>query len=202
MPLSRNPRIYHVSTKDDFPFNLANFSQSPTPPEQQAESSPPRHQCHNLTCCHLVSPAPMTRALWDPVNNAAHLPVLMWEGQPLRSHFLTEEWVDVSSSFQEHFSTAPVYDDIRTEEQIPGRCLHIHERPDKPNHQCSYPCPYDSNTTFQMDLLQSMPQNEAMCNYDLLDFSDISSDLPDIMTTTSDFDIADLDDVSNAVWFT
>ena len=31
---------------------------------------------------------------------------------------------------------------------------------------------------------------------------DISSDLPDIMTMTIDADIPDLDDVSDAVWFT
>ena len=34
-----------------------------------------------------------------------------------------------------------------------------------------------------------------------MDFSDISSDLPDIMMMTSDVDIPDLDDVSDAVWF-
>ena len=63
------------------------------------------------------------------------------------------------------------------------------------------PCPYGSNITFQMDLLQSMPHNEAKFNYDLMDFSDISSDLPDIKMMTSDADIPYLDDVSDAVWF-
>ena len=38
-------------------------------------------------------------------------------------------------------------------------------------------------------------------NYDLMDFSDISSDLPDIMMTRSDADIPDLDDVLDAAWF-
>ena len=64
------------------------------------------------------------------------------------------------------------------------------------------PCPHDSNTTFQIDLLQSTPRNEAVFNYDLMDFSDISSDLPDIIMMTSDADIPDLDDVSDTVWFT
>ena len=117
-------------------------------------------------------------------------------------HFLTETWVDVSSSFEEHFPTASLDDDVWAEEQILDRWMFIHERYDKPNDHCSYPCPYDSNTTFQMDLLQSTPQNEAVFNYDPLDFSDISSDLPDIMTTTSDIDIPDFNDVSDAVWFT
>ena len=52
-----------------------------------------------------------------------------------------------------------------------------------------------------MVLLQSTPQYEAMFNYDLMDFSDISSDLPDIMMTTNDTDIPDLNDVLDAVWF-
>ena len=53
-----------------------------------------------------------------------------------------------------------------------------------------------------MDLLQSIPQRVAVFNYDPMDFSDISSDLPDIMTTTSEADIPDLDDILDAIWFT
>ena len=52
-----------------------------------------------------------------------------------------------------------------------------------------------------MDLLQSTPWNEVVFYYDPMDFSDISSDLPDIMMITSDNDIPDLVDVANAVWF-
>ena len=52
-----------------------------------------------------------------------------------------------------------------------------------------------------MDLPQSTPQNEAVFNYEQMDFSHISSDLPDIMTMTSDADIPDLDDDLDAVWF-
>ena len=46
--------------------------------------------------------------------------------------------------------------------------------------------------------------------YEKMDFSDISSDLPDIMTTTSDDDIPDLEDIldsahldniQHGVWF-
>ena len=113
--------------------------------------------------------------------------------------FLTEAWDDVSSSFDEHFPTVPLDNDVWAEKDIPDRCLCIHERPDEPNHQCSYPCPYDSNTTFWMDLLHSMPQTEALFTYDPMEFSGISSDLPDIMTTTSNADIPDLDDVLDAV---
>ena len=47
----------------------------------------------------------------------------------------------------------------------------------------------------------STPQNEAVFDCDLKDFSDISSDLPDIMMMTSDDGIPDLNDVSDAAWF-
>ena len=52
-----------------------------------------------------------------------------------------------------------------------------------------------------MDLLQSIPQNEAVFNYKQMDLSDISLDLLDIMMMMSDADIPDLADVSDAVWF-
>ena len=57
-----------------------------------------------------------------------------------------------------------------------------------------------------MDLPQPTPWDEAVFHYELMDFSDISSDLQDIMTTMSDYDIPDLVDVSDsehldAVWF-
>ena len=60
----------------------------------------------------------------------------------------------------------------------------------------------NQTTTFWMDLLQSTLQNEAVFNYNPMDISDIESDLPDIMMITSDADIPDLDDVSDAVCFT
>ena len=48
-----------------------------------------------------------------------------------------------------------------------------------------------------MDVPQSVPQDVAVLCYDQIDFSDISSDLPDIMTT-SDEDIPDLVDISDS----
>ena len=113
--------------------------------------------------------------------------------------FLTEAWDDDAASFEEHLLTVPLDDDIWAAEPIPDRCLCIHERPDQPKHQCFYPCPHDS-TTFSIDLLQSTPQNEAVYDYEQMDFSDISSDLPDIMMMASDTDIPDLVDVLDAVW--
>ena len=61
-----------------------------------------------------------------------------------------------------------------------------------------------------MDLPHSTPQEAAVINYELMDFSDISSDLPEIMTTMSDNDIPDLvdnldsehlDNIQHDVWF-
>ena len=164
---------------------------------------------------HTPLPGSMMKVQRDPVNDAAHLPEPMPEVQPPREAdissslyhitpttdpFLTAAWDDANSSFDKHFPTTPLDDDIWTEEQIPDRCLYIHETTDEPNNQCSYLCPYDS-TTFQMDLLQSTPQSETVFHYDLMDLSDISSDLPHIMATMSEADIPDLEDVSDAVWF-
>ena len=49
-----------------------------------------------------------------------------------------------------------------------------------------------------MDLPQFTPQGATVLNFELMDFSDISSDLPDIMMTTSDNDILDLGDISDS----
>ena len=112
-------------------------------------------------------------------------------------------------SSKEHFPTAPLDDEVWSEDPIPDRQLCIHETPYEPNQQCSYPCLY-STTMFRIDLPQSTPQDGAVLNYKVMDFIDISSDLPDIMVTTSDADIPDLDDISDSehlnniqhrVWF-
>ena len=59
-----------------------------------------------------------------------------------------------------------------------------------------------------MDLTLPTPQGDAVLDYELLDYSDISSDLPDVMMTTSEDDIPDLVDISECldniqykVWF-
>ena len=54
IPLSRAPRVYHVSTMGDLSFNPANFGQSPTIPEQHEETSPQRYRSHSFTCHQLV----------------------------------------------------------------------------------------------------------------------------------------------------
>ena len=56
-----------------------------------------------------------------------------------------------------------------------------------------------STTSFRMDFFQSTPQGAAVLNYEQMDFSDISSDFPDIMTISSDDDVPDLDDISECL---
>ena len=86
--------------------------------------------------------------------------------------------------------------DVWAEDPIPYRQLCIHKTPHKPNHQCSYPCPYSTTTS---GWTCHNLQDEAVLNYELMDFSDISSDLPDIMMTMSDDDIPDLVDISECL---
>ena len=61
-----------------------------------------------------------------------------------------------------------------------------------------------------MNLSQSPYQDAAVFRYEIMDLSDISSDLPDIMMTTSDDGIPDLvdildsahmDDIQHDTWF-
>ena len=176
-PLSRTLSIYHVSTVDDLSFNLANFGWSPTTPEQHAESSPHWYKKCNITCCQLVftssddeSPVRSSEhcSQHSSTNARSHNPReadvsssahhnLCHHITPTMEQFFIEAWDDDTTSFEEHVPTVPLDDDVWAEEPIPDRCLCIHETPDKPNYQCSYPCPYDSST-FRMDLLQSTPQ--------------------------------------------
>ena len=99
-------------------------------------------------------------------------------------------WDDDTASSKENFPTAPLDDEVWSKDPIPDRQLCIHE----PNNQCSYPHPY-STTTFRIDLPQSTPQDAAVFCYEQMDFIDISSDFPDIIMTTSEDDIPDLEDI-------
>ena len=56
------------------------------------------------------------------------------------------------------------------------------------HYQCSYPCPY------RLDLPHSSPEDATAPYYKMMDHSDIS-DIQDVMTTTSDEDIPDLEDI-------
>ena len=209
----------HLSAE---PFNPANFGWSPTTPEQHAESSPHRYRDHSITCHQLVFTSSEDESpVWpnkchsqhsstddrscdpreaDASSSVHHSLCYPVRPTPTANPFFTNAWDNDTTSSKDNFPTAPFNDDVWYEDPIPDRYLCIHETPDEPHHQCSYPCPYQS-ATFRMDLPQSTSQNEAVFYYDSMDFSDISSDLPDIMMTTSDNDIPNLVDVLDAVWF-
>ena len=88
---------------------------------------------------------------------------------------------------EEDFPTAPKDDDIWIEGPVPVRHLCIHKQ-SQPNYQCSYSCPYS------LDLLHLAPEDTPAPYYKMIDLGD-SSDLQDVMTTTSDEDIPDLEDI-------
>ena len=132
-------------------------------------------------------------------------PVSPITSTPTTDQVFTDAGDNDATSSEENFPAASLDNEVWSEDLISDRQLCIHETPHKPNHQCSYPCPY-KNTTFRLDLSQSTARDEALYYYKLMDLSDISSDLQDIMATTSDDDIPDPVDVSDsehldAVWF-
>ena len=88
---------------------------------------------------------------------------------------------------EEDFPTAPLDDAICFVDPVPDRHLSIHEQ-SQPHYQCSYPCPY------RLDLPHSSPKNAPEPYSEMMDLRDIS-DIQDVMTTTSDEDFPDLEDI-------
>ena len=95
-----------------------------------------------------------------------------------------EEEDEEEEEEEEHFSTAPLSDDIWMEEPVPDRhvCICEHSEHDL----CPYPCPYS------LDQLHLAPEYTPMPQY--IDLSDIFH-FPDVITTTSNKDIPNLEDV-------
>ena len=94
---------------------------------------------------------------------------------------------DATEEEEEDFPTAPLDDDIWLEDPVPDRHLCIHEQ-SQPHYQCSYPCPYS------LDLLHSTLEDTPAPYCEMMDLSGIL-DSQDMMTTTSDEDIPDLEDI-------
>ena len=103
---------------------------------------------------------------------------------------------DITVEEEEEFPTASLDDGIWLEDPVANRHLCIHEQ-SLPHFLCSYPCPYS------LDLPPPTPEDTPASYYEMMDLSDIS-DFQDVMTTTSDEDIPDLDDVldfEHGLWF-
>ena len=92
-----------------------------------------------------------------------------------------------SEEEEEDFPTAPLVDDVWLEDPIQVRHLCIQDQ-SQPQYQCSYPCSYS------LDLLHSAPEDTQAPYYEQMYICNIS-DFQDVITTTSDEDIPDLDDV-------
>ena len=96
------------------------------------------------------------------------------------AHYFTS--TDEEEEEQEHSPTAPLNDDIWMEEPVPDRhlCIHEHSQHDL----CPYPCPYS------LDQLHLTPDYAPQD----MDLSNIFN-FPDVITTASDEDIPNLEDV-------
>ena len=131
-PLSSDPGIYHVSTRENFSFDPTNFGHLPIAPEPHDEYSPWGYRCHtsihhrlvfsssdeesHMTPCeshqnhfstNVSSPAHRSVELSSPIyHNLCNLLT------PATDQFLTEAWYDDSTSTEEHFPTEPLSDDI------------------------------------------------------------------------------------------
>ena len=88
---------------------------------------------------------------------------------------------------EEDFPTAPLDDDVSLGKPVTNRHFCIHEQ-SWPHDQCPYPCPYI------LDQLYFAPENAPTPRYKMMEPSDIFG-FHDVMTTTCDEDIPDLDDV-------
>ena len=105
--------------------------------------------------------------------------------QQMVCHCIADSFQDILNE-EEDFPTAPLDDDVWLEEPVPDRNLCIHEQ-SQLHDLCPYPCPYS------LDQLHPTPGNAATPHYEMMDLSD-TFNFPDIMTTTSNEDIPDLDD--------
>ena len=63
---------------------------------------------------------------------------------------------------------------------------------------CVYPCPY-ANLNFEMDLPPAPALAAVDFGYDPMDLNDVSADLEDIITMTSDKEILDPEDISDCI---
>ena len=93
-----------------------------------------------------------------------------------------EEENEEIENAEEHFLTAPLNDDVWMKEPVPDRHLCIHEH--LQHDLCPYPCPYS------LDQLYLTPDYAPQ----YMNLSNIF-DFPDVITTASEDDILDLEDV-------
>ena len=178
-PLHKIPCLYHVLASENFTFNPA------TPLTHWAYSP---QWCSSLSsiCCHLTfSDDESSSTDSSPLHGRAEIPSPV--EQQMVHHCTADSLQDVPSKEEEDFQTAALEDDVWLEERVPDRHLCIHEQSQQ-HDLCPYPSPYS------LDQLCPTPGNAPTPHYEMMDLNDIFN-FPDVMTTTSDEDIPDLDGV-------
>ena len=178
-------RIYHVSSSENISF-------SPNAPlTTAAQHHTPRS---NSSICYHLTFSSFNEDSTTPDNSPLHRrtePPSLAQCHMDYQHPTTPDtdnsFQDITDDEEEDFPTVTLDDDIWLEDPFPDRHLCIHEQ-SQPHFPCSYPCPYS------LDLLPYTPENAPALYYLLMDLSYIS-DFQDMMMTTSEEDIPDLDNV-------
>ena len=189
------PCLYHISTSENLSFNPATplNAVDPHPAHSLWRLRSHSSVCHHLTFSSFNEESPVR--INTPKSSLFHgrvEPASLVLHQKNYHHTFTPDTDDpfqdaTAEEEEEYFPTAPLDDDIWLEGLVPDRHLCIHVQ-SQPYYRCSYPCPYSLN------LLPSTPEDASASYYKMMDLSDIS-DLKDVMTTTSDEDIPDLEDI-------
>ena len=149
--------------------------------------SPQRLSSHNLVChCLMFGSSNIKNPSIDnsPLHGRAEQSSPVQQHMPY--HCTDDSFQDTTNEEEEDWQTAPL-NDVWLEEPVPVRHLCIHEQ-SQPNVLSSYPCPYS------LDLPPLAPEDTPSSYHETMDLNDIS-DFQDVMTTTSNEDIPDLDDV-------
>ena len=179
-PLHRTPCLYHISASENLSFDpatlLTHWAHSP----QWHRSLSSVHHC--LTFSNDKNPSPDSSPLHGRPEQSSPTE------QQMVHHHTADSLQDVTNEEEEeYFPTAPLDDDVWLEEPVPDRHLCLHEQ-SQPHDLCPYSCPYS------WDELHPTPGNAPTPHYEMMDLSDIFN-FPDVMTTASDEDIPDLDNV-------
>ena len=149
------------------------------------------HSCHqhgslsSIHCCLTFGDDDISSTDNSPLHGRTEQSSLV--EQQMACHLTDDSFQDITSEeeVEEHFPTAPLDDDVWMEDPVPDRHLCI-DKQLQPHDLCPYPCPYS------LDQLHPAPEYASAPQY--IDQSDIF-DFPDVMTTTSDEDIPNLEDV-------
>ena len=143
-------------------------------------------QIYHISSSGNLSFAPTTPCT-TAEQHSEHFPRRFRSHSPICSHLVftssdDESPVRTSNPCLQHHST-PYDSPLQERAELPPQLQHHMDY-----HQCSYPCPYS------LDLPHSAPEDAPAPYYEMMDLSDISG-FQDVMTTTSDEDIPDLEDI-------